>query len=437
MSNSVVVVTQSETDGRRMVEQIDAAGFHGVYAADLQQALERLRSRDAGLCLSHAAFAQALLPDSKAAAPLVPVVIFDDQQDVNRAVAAIRQGAVDYLGESTNASDLVAKVQEHFSDASNVDVIQASPNTQRSFDLAARVAQTNVSVLILGESGTGKEVVARYIHQVSKRAHAPYVAINCAAIPDNMLEAILFGHVKGAFTGAHQSQPGKFELADGGTLLLDEISEMPLGLQAKLLRALQEREVERVGARTATAVDVRVIATSNVDLKAAVAEGKFREDLYYRLSVFPLHLDPLRRRPEDVLALADHFVAKHGLMQGRNDARLTLAAQRALCDYSWPGNVRELENTIQRSLVLATGADIDTADLALSAATSSPADASAGADGDAVLSTRLQGAEEQMILDRLRANDGQRRLTARQLGISERTLRYKLQKLRAAGVEEI
>jgi two-component system response regulator FlrC len=334
---------------------------------------------------------------------------------------------------------LVAKVREHFYSATDAAVIKASPNAQRSFDLAARVAQTDVSVLILGESGTGKEVVARYIHQVSKRAHAPYVAVNCAAIPDTMLEATLFGHVKGSFTGAYQSQPGKFELADGGTLLLDEISEMPIGLQAKLLRALQEREVERVGARAAEPVDVRVIATSNVDLKAAVANGKFREDLYYRLSVFPLHLDPLRERTEDVLALAEHFVAKHGAMQSRSGLRLTTGAQRALGEYSWPGNVRELENTIQRALVLATGQEIDATDLGLAIPGTAPADVTDGrtpaADGE--LSSRLRGAEEQMILDRLRANNGQRKLTAQHLGISERTLRYKLQKLRAAGIQEI
>ena len=431
MANSVVVLSPSAADGARLVEEIGVAGYQGVSAANADQALERLRASDAGLCLSHAAFAEALLPGSRTAAPTTPVVIFDDRVDVDKAVDVVRRGAVDYIAAGAGSQALLAKVAKHFCANPNAEIIQASPNAKRSFELAARVAKTDVSVLILGESGTGKEVIARFIHQASARAQGAYVAINCAAIPDNMLEAILFGHVKGAFTGAHQSQPGKFELADGGTLLLDEISEMPMALQAKLLRALQEREVERVGARSAVPVDVRVIATSNVDLKAAITQGRFREDLYYRLSVFPLHLDPLRRRPEDVLALAEHFVAKHGQIRGGGHMQLTDSAKRALCDYAWPGNVRELENTIQRALVLANGAEIDSADLGLSVVGASAREL------DGALSTRLQGAEEQMILDRLRANAGQRKLTAQQLGISERTLRYKLQKLREAGVEDL
>ena len=216
-------------------------------------------------------------------------------------------------------------------------IIAASVATQRCFDLAQRVARTGVSVLICGESGTGKEVVARFIHEVSARARGPFIAINCAAIPEHMLEAMLFGHEKGAFTGAHQMREGKFELANGGTLLLDEISEMPVSLQAKLLRVLQERELERVGGKRLISVDARVIATTNRDLKASIAAGVFREDLFYRLSVFPLQLDPLRERRQDIRPLAEYFLAKHG--HQCPGACLSEAALDALTAHEWPGNV--------------------------------------------------------------------------------------------------
>ena len=423
MTNSIVVIAAPAPQASDLAAALGNAGYVAEVAGAPEQALRCLGQGNAGLCLAHSAFADAVLPARGA----TPIVVFDDHGDVRRAVTAMRSGAIDYVATEAGTGDALSAVAQHYRASQVSEIVQVAASTQRSFALAAKVAQTDVSVLILGESGTGKEVIARYVHQSSPRKDRPYVAVNCAAIPDNMLEAILFGHVKGAFTGAHQSRPGKFELADTGTVLLDEISEMPLALQAKLLRVLQEREVERVGGRQATPVDVRVIATSNVDLSQAIADGRFREDLYYRLSVFPLHLEPLRRRPEDVLALAQHFAAKHGARQGCQ-AQLSPAAERALCEYDWPGNVRELENTVQRALVLCSGSVIDAADLGL---TQSPAPV-----GERALCDRVRGAEEDAILDALRANGGQRKATAQQLGISERTLRYKLQKLRAAGVKE-
>ena len=219
--------------------------------------------------------------------------------------------------------------------------------------MAQRVAATVATVMITGESGTGKEVVARFIHRSSPRAGGPFVAINCAAIPENLLEATLFGHEKGAFTGAQQSQSGKFEQAQGGTLLLDEVSEMPLALQAKLLRVLQEKEVERVGGRKAIALDVRVLATSNRDLVAEVKRGGFREDLYYRLNVFPLEMPALRERPADIVPLAQQFLGRFAAGFGRAGISLSAGAARQLTQYDWPGNIRELENVIQRALILA------------------------------------------------------------------------------------
>jgi transcriptional regulator with PAS, ATPase and Fis domain len=324
---------------------------------------------------------------------------------------------------------LLDKVRQHCRGVEDAAVIRTSPQSDRLFDLAARVANTDVSVLIMGESGTGKEVVARYIHRASRRSRAPFVAINCAAIPDNMLEAILFGHMKGAFTGAVQNQPGKFELAHGGTLLLDEISEMPLALQAKLLRVLQEREVERVGAHAPVPVDVRVLATTNLDIKMAISDGRFREDLYYRLSVFPLQLAPLRERPADVEALARHFLDKYLDVAGEA-VSFTPQALTALRSHNWPGNVRELENTVQRALVLRRSGEIAAAELGL------PSDmlARCAASGSA-LAARVQGTEGDVIREALAAHGGQRRRTAESLGISERTLRYKLARLRAQGTE--
>jgi two-component system response regulator FlrC len=306
-------------------------------------------------------------------------------------------------------------------------VIAVSHAARRCFDLALRVARTDVSVLIAGESGTGKEVIARFIHDRSARAAGPFVAINCAAIPEHMLEAILFGHEKGAFTGAHQMHEGKFELARGGTLLLDEISEMPVALQAKLLRVLQEREVERVGGKRPIPVDVRVLATTNRDLKASIAEGRFREDLYYRLSVFPLELAALRTRKEDVRPLAEHFLAKHG----HGDVRPTLsaAALAALQAHDWPGNVRELENVIQRALVLWNGAAIEPGDLGLAATSSRAVDVRA-----LPLDERMLHTEVEIVAEALKHHAGRREATARALGISVRTLRHKLKRWRDMGI---
>lgn len=307
-------------------------------------------------------------------------------------------------------------------------IIANSVATQRCFNLAERVSRTDVSVLISGESGTGKEVVARFIHDRSSRATGAFIAINCAAIPEQMLEAILFGHEKGAFTGAHQMREGKFELANGGTLLLDEISEMPVALQAKLLRVLQERELERVGGKRTIAVDVRVIATTNRDLKANIAAGTFREDLFYRLSVFPLHIEPLRARRHDIAPLAQHFLAKHGHYCA--GASLSPAALDALSAHDWPGNVRELENVIQRALVLWTGEPIEPVDLGFESAPGVRAVA-----GERLsLDERMLNTEVEIVTEVLRDHRGRRDATARALGISVRTLRHKLKRWREMGL---
>ncbi|MGP6420371.1 sigma-54-dependent transcriptional regulator [Pseudomonas putida] len=387
----------------------------------------------------------------RARQPQLPVLLMTAHGAVERAVDAMRQGAADYLVKPFEPKALLDLVSRHalgsISIADGEGPVAVEPASAQLLELAARVARSDSTVLISGESGTGKEVLARYIHQHSHRANQPFIAINCAAIPDNMLEATLFGHEKGSFTGAIAAQAGKFEQADGGTILLDEISEMPLGLQAKLLRVLQEREVERVGARKPITLDIRVVATTNRDLAGEVAAGRFREDLFYRLSVFPLAWRPLRERTADILPLAERLLNKHVNKMKHAAAKLSPEAQACLTGYPWPGNVRELDNAIQRALILQQGGLIQPQDFCLTGAvtyTAAPVVAplqplvreieveaeSAGALGD-----DLRRREFQMIIDTLRTERGRRKEAAEKLGISPRTLRYKLAQMRDAGMD--
>ncbi|MHC5347923.1 sigma-54-dependent response regulator transcription factor FleR [Metapseudomonas furukawaii] len=388
--------------------------------------------------------------------PQLPVLLMTAFGAVERAVEAMRQGAADYLVKPFEPNVLLDLVARHALGRMSVESqdgpVALEPASRQLLELAARVARSDSTVLISGESGTGKEVLAQYIHQQSGRAKGPFIAINCAAIPDNMLEATLFGHEKGAFTGAIASAPGKFELADGGTLLLDEISEMPLGLQAKLLRVLQEREVERVGGRRPISLDIRVLATTNRDLAGEVAAGRFREDLYYRLSVFPLAWRPLRERPADILPLAERLLAKHVKKMNHAAVRFSGEAQAALLAHAWPGNVRELDNAVQRALILQQGGVIQPQDLCLTAPVGTALTPSMiapclhavpsvavpvapVAEAPGALGDDLRRHEFQMIIDTLRSERGRRKEAAERLGISPRTLRYKLAQMRDAGMD--
>ena len=328
-------------------------------------------------------------------------------------------------------------------DTVQADYVACADSSRRLFELARRVAASDCTVLISGESGVGKEVLARYIHTHSQRSAAPFVAVNCAAIPENMLEALLFGYERGSFTGAHQSHPGKFEQAQNGTLLLDEVTEMPLALQAKLLRVLQEREVERLGSRAPIALNVRVLATTNRQLRTEVAAGRFRADLYYRLNVFPLVLQPLRARREDILPLAMQLLASH-CRPGERIPALSADAAHTLLTHTWPGNVRELDNVMQRALILVNGGPVVGVEEVHVEEGVGPgtwgvgqkvSEPQAPGPRSHALSDSLSHTERDLILDALRADNGNRRAVAERLGISERTLRYKLARLREAGVE--
>jgi two-component system response regulator FlrC len=361
--------------------------------------------------------------------PTLPFVMMTAHGSVQHAVQAMRDGATDYLQKPFEANvllDMVSRMETQLP-GQQTNMIAEAAKTQHVLDLALRVALTDATVLISGESGTGKEVLARAVHEGSERAKGPFIALNCAAMPESMLESILFGYEKGAFTGAHQSRPGKFEQANGGTLLLDEITEMPIELQAKLLRVLQEREVERLGGSGLIDLDVRVIATTNRKLTEEVAAGRFREDLFYRLNVFPIELPPLRDRIDDIAPLVKRFMGNHG---GDRLLSLTDGALEKLLGHQWPGNIRELDNCIQRAIILAGGQAIEPHAIVFDTTAEPMSETSAvppALDGD------LKARERELIFSALTTVNGSRKRACKSLGISERTLRYKLARFREEG----
>ena len=375
---------------------------------------------------------QVLLREVRRRRPELPFVMITAHGSVEDAVHAMRGGATDYLLKPFPAEALLEMVERLQPAPPTGQPVSADPATRDLLDLARRIAASDATVLISGESGTGKEVLARYLHHCSPRASSPFLAVNCAAIPENMLESMLFGYEKGAYTGAHQSRPGKFEQANGGTLLLDEVSEMDLALQAKLLRVLQEREVERLGGQRLIPLDVRVLATTNRRLADAVAEGAFREDLYYRLNVLPLTVPPLRDRPGDILALAESFLARYS-PRGR-ELSLAPGARERLLAHGWRGNVRELENCMQRTAILAPGEVIGAADIEFGETPRDAVAAAAPAPERPQLEGDLRQREQEVILGALSASGGSRKAAAERLGISPRTLRYKLARMKEQGV---
>jgi two-component system response regulator FlrC len=447
VSDAVLVVEDDATLREALVDTLRAAGLAPLAAADAEEALQLLSSEDVGLVISDVNMPGAngyeLLSSIKRMRPYLPVVLMTAYGTVTQAVAAMREGATDYIVKPFDAQALIGMAQRQL--AARVtpnELIAADPESKRLVGLARKIAETDATVLITGESGTGKEVYARFIRDNSSRADKPFIAINCAAIPENMLEAGLFGYEKGAFTGALAAHAGKFEQAQGGTLLLDEISEMNLGLQAKILRVLQEREVERLGSTRTIGLDVRVIATSNRNLPQEVQAARFRADLFYRLNVMQLRLPALRERRGDILPLARRAMQACA-RPGQAALSLCTDAEAKLMSYDWPGNARELNNIVQRAAWLAAGGSIAAADLDTGAgnapdAGNAPAAAAARvepvAPQDSGLDRDLKDRERELILATLRVTGGNRKLTAERLGISPRTLRHKLQQFKAAGV---
>ncbi len=419
-----------------------AKGARVTHAADTDMAMGILRSRGADLLMVDVALdIKAFFRQLKSEHFSIPLVACGVGTDARAAAQAIRDGAKEYIPLPPDA-ELIAAVLAAVAEDDNTFIFR-DPATRRVVKLAEQVAPSEASILITGESGTGKEVFARLVHSKSHRANQAFVSVNCAAIPENLLESELFGHEKGAFTGAVARRIGKFEEADGGTLLLDEISEMDPRLQAKLLRALQEREIDRVGGSKPVKVNIRVIATSNRDLAEEVRKGGFREDLFFRLNVVNLHIPPLRQRPADIDALADHFAKRFAEMNSIAYRPLSDAARAALKAYPWPGNVRELENTLHRAVLLASGPEIGTEAILLpdgsrpGSTTHAPAATGEAGDGTGVkplVGRTVADVERDLIIDTLNHCLGNRTHAANILGISIRTLRNKLNQYQAEGI---
>ncbi len=447
-SHPILLVEDDATLREALAETLRLADYEVVTAADGVAALEALQKNASfGAVVTDYQMRPmdgfALLTAIREIRPHLAVLMITAHGSIEHAVRCMLEGASDYLVKPFPPSALIERLRQLTPCAASSphDLVIADPASVELVTLASHVAATDTTVLISGESGTGKEVLARLLHRLSDRAEGPFVALNCAAIPENMLEALLFGHEKGAFTGAHEARAGKFEQAQGGTLLLDEISELDIGLQAKLLRVLQEKEVDRIGGRTPVRLNVRVIATTNRDLREQVAAGRFREDLYYRLSVFPLTTPPLRDRPADIVPLARYFLQK--VASGARPAP-TLAddAVTALTGQRWPGNVRELQNTLQRAVILCSGNVIRARDLRFELPVS-PAeprpDGAAGARSQPesaalpLLQENLHAVEGHLIVDAIQ-RAGSRQKAADLLGVSPRTLRYKIARLRSVGI---
>ena len=373
----------------------------------------------------------------------VPVVACGVDSDARKAADAIRAGAKEFIPLPPDA-EMIAAVLAAVSD-DNRPMIAEDPAMRAVIAMAEQVAPSEASILITGESGSGKEIVARHVHQKSRRTSKPFISVNCAAIPENLLESELFGHEKGAFTGALARRIGKFEEANGGTLLLDEISEMDTRLQAKLLRAIQEREIDRVGGSQPVRVDIRILATSNRDLVQAVRDGTFREDLLYRLNVVNLRLPPLRERPGDILPMAEFFIRKYAAANGLPPRILSAEARRRLLGHRWPGNVRELENAMHRAVLLASGDIIEEGAVRLpdgqplgpsdaGARAAQVAASTAEAISRSFVGQTVAAMEQQLIIDTLEHCFGNRTHAANILGISIRTLRNKLKEYTEAGI---
>ena len=416
-------------------------GHPVLKASNGTQALEVLAAEDVDMLISDMRMPQMtgdeLLAEVKQKYPKLPVVMITAYGTIDQAVEAMRNGAQDFITKPFSAEDLERVVEQAFyvksesraqaKSSAQVSkdtkvIVTNDPSFKRVIEIAVSIAQSSASVLVQGESGTGKELIARLVHSSSGRSNQPFVAVNCAALPDNLLESELFGHEKGAFTGAVGTKIGKFELANGGTILLDEISEMDPLLQAKLLRVLQEREVDRVGGSKPIPIDVRVVATTNRDLTQSVTKGEFREDLYYRLNVIPLFVPPLRERHGDVRLLLQHFVRTVS-PQVRIELNEALVAE--LEQYTWPGNVRELQNACERAVLLAGEGELKAEHFLLG---SVKGGSSSEGDDELKLHSGLtvHEAERRLILETLRSTGNNKTKAAELLGISIRTLRNKL-----------
>ena len=446
-----LLVVDDEQPQREMLAGIlERAGFEVMTAADGARALELLGQEGYDLLLTDQRMPNmdglALLEQAQRLEPRLPVVLMTAYGTVSTAVEAMKRGAADYLTKPFERDELllvvgkairqrrredeVVSLRGVLKDRSRLgNIIGASAAMQEVFSLIERVSFADVPVLITGESGTGKELVARAIHEGSGRSSGPFVALNCAAVPEGLLESEFFGHERGAFTGAVRAHAGRFEQADGGTLFLDEIGTMRVDLQAKLLRAIQEHEIQRLGSVQTKKVDVRILAATGLDLEEAIRQKSFREDLFYRLSVVPIHLPPLRERQEDIPLLVQHFLKSAARKFGREAPGIEPDAMERLQAHAWPGNIRELENCIERLLILSPGERLTVKDLPANLREGVEA-AGGGANGFRLppAGVRLTDLECHLIRQALNRSQGNLRGAARLLGLSYKTLQYRIRK---------
>lgn len=455
MEKKILVVDDEPLIRDFLSEALNRAGYAADLASTGEEALEKIREREYDVVLTDVRMpnmdGMELLKNVKAYLPDAEVVIMTAYATHENAFEAGKLGAIDYIRKPFGPGEIEAKVKRALENGrlrlenrrlkeelgrqyGFENIVGRSTKLKEVFDLVQAVSDTKATVMITGEQGTGKELIAKAIHYNSSRREAPFIRINCAALPEGLVESELFGHEKGSFTGAIRRSRGRFELADRGTLLLDEISEISLHLQGKLLRVLQEREFERVGSGIPIQVDVRIIATSNRNLKKWIEEDKFREDLFYRLNVVPIHLPPLRERKEDIPAMAQHFLKEYNLENNRHIEGISQGAYDLFMEYSWPGNVRELENYVERAVVTAKGKILTPRDFPRELTFGSirmPAE-------DIEVGSSIHEAERKLILKTLRAQGGNRTKAAEVLGISARTLRNKLHEygLKDAAVEK-
>ncbi len=460
----VLIVDDDSLSREFLTEAVRTLGYQTDAVPSGETALERLGSREYHLVLTDLRMpgigGVELVERIGRDFPDVPVVLVTAHGSVETAVDAMRHGAVDFLMKpcSPETIELVIKrldrthrlerenayLRAEVASSVGEDLIASSQGMRDTLEVAKRIAASKGTVLITGESGTGKERVAQFIHNRSARADGPFIRVNCAALSETLLESELFGHEKGAFTGAHKRREGRFELADGGTLLLDEIGEISPALQTKLLRVLEEEEFERVGGTTTLKVDVRVIATTNRDLKREAEAGAFREDLYYRLHVLPVHMKPLRDRSDDVMPLAEHFAVRYAGENGRQTPTFSEEARELLLGWHWPGNVRELENAIQRAVVLLEGETVGAADLFFGSSNveHGPFETRAGGNASVwsisaaspLANHQLREIERFAILSTLEATGGNKTEAARRLGVTARTLSNKMKLWRQLGL---
>ncbi|MBN2715870.1 MAG: sigma-54-dependent Fis family transcriptional regulator [Deltaproteobacteria bacterium] len=434
---SIRILTVDDREGIRafIKDVLESDGYGVDVATDGKDALLQLTKAEYSLMITDLRMPRmdgmALLKESRTRYPNMPVIVLTAHGTIHNAVDAMKMGAVDYLTKPLESPAVLRDiVRSHLPNpgltaaAARVDkdaLVATSKSMVSVLAMLDKVAPTDATVLLTGQSGTGKEVAAARIHAKSNRAGQPFVAVNCAAISPSLMESEMFGHERGAFTGATEQKPGRFELAHNGTLFLDEVGELPLEMQAKLLRVLQEQKFERVGGNASIEVNVRIVAATNRDLQQEIANGAFREDLYHRVSVFPVHLPPLKDRKEDILPLTRHFLVGISKKQNRL-LTLTRDAENALLSHHWPGNIRELSNTIERAAILCTPPRIDAADLVFATQTKSSAPSAHG--GTEAVS--LKDMEKEAILNALKDTDGHRKNAARKLGISLRSLYNKL-----------